>query len=72
MYVELSKIVELLPFPIVSSMFDIMAPKLFTLIKHSAEQIKQDASLLLSHLIYYLPNSDKKYRAIDHLKTEFA
>ena len=53
-------------------MFEVMSPKLFILMKNSAEQIKVDASLLLSSLIYYLPNSDKKYKAIDQLISEVA
>jgi hypothetical protein len=60
MYVELSKVLDVLPFPLVTSMFEIMSPKLILLIKNSAEQIKLDASLLLSGLIYYVPNSDKR------------
>jgi hypothetical protein len=40
--------------------------------KHSAESIKGEAALLLAHLIYYIPNTEKKYQAFDELKENFA
>jgi hypothetical protein len=67
LYGELAKVVDILPFPFLQQMYELMVPKLFALMRNSAESIKGEAALLLAHLIYYIPNTEKKHQAFDQL-----
>jgi hypothetical protein len=64
-YNELSKIVDLIPLTLINDFYDMMVPNLFTLMKRGPEILKQDSSLLLASLIFYVPNQLKKKRAVD-------
>jgi hypothetical protein len=72
LYSELSKVVDILPYPLLEQTFELMVPKLFILMGKSAEAVKSEASFLLSNLIYFIPNTERKYKAFDELKDSFA
>lgn len=60
LYSELSKIVDLIPYTLISDFYESMMPKLLKLMRTGADLIKKDASLLISTLIYNLPNKAKQ------------
>lgn len=71
-YTELSKVIRLIPYEIISDLFDKLAPLLFLMLKEGMEEVKREGSLLLISLIYYVPNSGKRKTAIDTLISDFA
>lgn len=71
-YTELSRVVSLIPYEILSELFEKLAPPLFMMLKEGMEEVKREGSLLLIHLIYYVPNSGKRKSSIDQIIQDFA
>ena len=71
-YTELSRVISIIPYEILSDLFEKLAPSLFLMLREGMEEVKREGSLLLIHLIYYVPNSGKRKVAIDTLIQEFA
>lgn len=66
-YTELSRVISIIPYEILSDLFEKLAPSLFMMLKEGMEEVKREGSLLLISLIYYVPNSGKRKIAIDTL-----
>jgi hypothetical protein len=69
---ELSRIVSIIPYEILSELFDKLAPQLFMMLKEGMEEVKREGSLLLITLIYYISSSTKRKSAIEQILTDFA
>ena len=71
-YTELSHLVPIIPYEILSDLFEKLAPQLILILKEGTEELKREGSLLLISIIYYLSSSAKRKAAIDQLITDFA
>ena len=57
--------ITIIPYEILSDLFEKLAPLLILMLKEGMEEVKREGSLLLINLIYYVPNSGKRKNAID-------
>eukprot|EP00347_Sterkiella_histriomuscorum_P008189 403346040 len=71
-YIELSKIVDLIPLTIIQEFYDAMLPSLLDLMQRGPDQLKQAASMLATTLIFYVPNTEKRQRSITQVTQEFS
>lgn len=71
-YTELSRVISIIPYEILSDLFDKLVPGLFLMLKEGMEEVKRESSLLLISLIYYVPNSGKRKQAIDQIIEDYA
>jgi hypothetical protein len=65
-------VISIIPYEILSDLFEKLAPVLFLMLKEGMEEVKREGSLLLINLIYYVPNSGKRKIAIDQIIEDYA
>lgn len=71
-YSELARVISIIPYEILSDLFEKVVPTLFIMLKEGMEEVKREGSLLLISMIYYVPNSGKRKVAIDQIISDFA
>lgn len=59
-YTELSRMISLVPYEILSELFEKLVPCLLLMLKEGMEEVKRECSLLLITMIYHTPNSGKR------------
>jgi hypothetical protein len=64
-YTELARVINIIPYEILSDLFEKLAPSLFLILKEGSEEVKREGALLLITLIYHVPHSGKRKIALD-------
>lgn len=60
-----------MPFPILEQQHERYVPYLLSMLKQAPEDLKQEVSLLLATLVYYIPKQSLKQKTIDKIIQTF-
>ena len=71
-YDELAKVVEDMPYTLITDTFDLFAETLISILLSGPDCTKRPAMNLLTRLVYFIPNTEKRVGILERMKTDFA